>query len=69
MVFAMPGLAVKSSSSLLSSTPVPSSESWWDVPVSEVAQLDSTRQARKTYEAHKAEQRPLLTPVPEENTS
>jgi 3D-(3,5/4)-trihydroxycyclohexane-1,2-dione acylhydrolase (decyclizing) len=49
--------------------PVPSSESWWDVPVSEVAQLDSTRQARKTYEAHKAEQRPLLTPVAEENTS
>ena len=43
--------------------PVPSSESWWDVPVSEVAQLDSTQQARKTYEAHKAEQRPLLTPV------
>ncbi len=30
---------------------MPSSESWWDVPVSEVAQLDSTRQARKTYEA------------------
>ena len=48
--------------------PVPSSESWWDVPVSEVAQLDSTRQARKTYEAHKAEQRPLLTPVTEEPT-
>ena len=37
--------------------PVPSSESWWDVPVSEVAALDSTNQARKTYEAHKAEQR------------
>jgi len=43
--------------------PVPSSQSWWDVPVSEVAALDSTNQARKTYEAHKAEQRPLLTPV------
>jgi 3D-(3,5/4)-trihydroxycyclohexane-1,2-dione acylhydrolase (decyclizing) len=43
--------------------PVPSSESWWDVPVSEVAALDSTNQARKTYEAHKAVQRPLLTPV------
>jgi 3D-(3,5/4)-trihydroxycyclohexane-1,2-dione acylhydrolase (decyclizing) len=42
--------------------PVPSSESWWDVPVSEVAQLMSTNQARKTYEAHKAEQRPLLRP-------
>ncbi len=40
--------------------PVPSSESWWDVPVSEVAQLDSTQQARTTYEAHKATQRPLI---------
>jgi 3D-(3,5/4)-trihydroxycyclohexane-1,2-dione acylhydrolase (decyclizing) len=38
----------------------PSSESWWDVPVSEVAGLDSTVQARKTYEAHKAEQRLFL---------
>ncbi|MCU1663804.1 MAG: putative myo-inositol catabolism protein IolD [Pseudonocardia sp.] len=45
--------------------PVPSSESWWDVPVSEVARLDSTNQARKTYEAHKAEQRPLLRPAVE----
>ncbi|MDN5932691.1 MAG: 3D-(3,5/4)-trihydroxycyclohexane-1,2-dione acylhydrolase (decyclizing) [Pseudonocardia sp.] len=40
--------------------PVPSSESWWDVPVAEVAALDSTQQARKTYEAHKATQRPLI---------
>jgi 3D-(3,5/4)-trihydroxycyclohexane-1,2-dione acylhydrolase (decyclizing) len=46
--------------------PVPSSESWWDVPVSEVARLESTQQARKTYEAHKAEQRHLLAPVREE---
>jgi 3D-(3,5/4)-trihydroxycyclohexane-1,2-dione acylhydrolase (decyclizing) len=38
----------------------PSSESWWDVPVSEVADLDSTVQARKTYEAHKVEQRLFL---------
>ncbi|HWM00803.1 MAG TPA: thiamine pyrophosphate-dependent enzyme, partial [Actinophytocola sp.] len=45
--------------------PVPSSESWWDVPVSEVAALDSTNQARKTYEAHKAEQRHLLAPYTE----
>ena len=43
--------------------PVPSSESWWDVPVSEVAALDSTQQARKTYDAHKAEQRPLIAPT------
>ena len=40
--------------------PVPSSQSWWDVPVAEVATLHSTQQARKTYEAHKAAQRPLI---------
>jgi len=40
--------------------PAPSSESWWDVPVAEVSQLDSTRQARKSYEASKAGQRPYL---------
>ncbi|MGK5683287.1 3D-(3,5/4)-trihydroxycyclohexane-1,2-dione acylhydrolase (decyclizing) [Actinoplanes sp. URMC 104] len=40
--------------------PVPSSDSWWDVPVPEVAELDSTREARAVYEAHKASQRPLL---------
>jgi 3D-(3,5/4)-trihydroxycyclohexane-1,2-dione acylhydrolase (decyclizing) len=40
--------------------PVPSSESWWDVPVAQVAALDSTQQARKTYEEHKAAQRPLI---------
>ncbi|HEY7274074.1 MAG TPA: 3D-(3,5/4)-trihydroxycyclohexane-1,2-dione acylhydrolase (decyclizing) [Actinoplanes sp.] len=43
--------------------PIPSSNSWWDVPVSEVAQLDSTQQARKTYEGHKAHQRPYLRPA------
>jgi len=42
--------------------PVPSSGGWWDVPVSEVAELESTQQARKTYEASKANQRPYLTP-------
>jgi 3D-(3,5/4)-trihydroxycyclohexane-1,2-dione acylhydrolase (decyclizing) len=47
--------------------PVPSSESWWDVPVAEVSTLDSTQQARKTYEAHKPAQRPLLAPVSREN--
>jgi 3D-(3,5/4)-trihydroxycyclohexane-1,2-dione acylhydrolase (decyclizing) len=46
--------------------PVPSSESWWDVPVSEIAQLASTQQARKTYEASKAAQRPLITPSSQE---
>jgi 3D-(3,5/4)-trihydroxycyclohexane-1,2-dione acylhydrolase (decyclizing) len=40
--------------------PVPSSQSWWDVPVSEVAALDSTRAARKAYEEHKRDQQPLI---------
>jgi 3D-(3,5/4)-trihydroxycyclohexane-1,2-dione acylhydrolase (decyclizing) len=40
--------------------PAPSSESWWDVPVAEVAELDSTRLARKTYEDNKANQRLFL---------
>ena len=37
--------------------PVPSPESWWDVPVSEVAELESTQTARETYEAQKSGQR------------
>jgi 3D-(3,5/4)-trihydroxycyclohexane-1,2-dione acylhydrolase (decyclizing) len=37
--------------------PVPSSESWWDVPVAEVAALDSTVVARTFYEAAKRGQR------------
>jgi 3D-(3,5/4)-trihydroxycyclohexane-1,2-dione acylhydrolase (decyclizing) len=41
----------------------PSSESWWDVPVSEVSELDSTRAAREVYERHKTTQRPYLRPV------
>jgi 3D-(3,5/4)-trihydroxycyclohexane-1,2-dione acylhydrolase (decyclizing) len=45
--------------------PAPSSESWWDVPVAEVARLDSTRQARKNYEANKANQRGYLRPAME----
>jgi 3D-(3,5/4)-trihydroxycyclohexane-1,2-dione acylhydrolase (decyclizing) len=40
----------------------PDSESWWDVPVSETSELDSTRQARATYESHKATQRHFLDP-------
>ena len=40
--------------------PAPSSESWWDVPVSEVSELDSTRAAREVYERHKAGQRAYL---------
>jgi 3D-(3,5/4)-trihydroxycyclohexane-1,2-dione acylhydrolase (decyclizing) len=38
----------------------PDSESWWDVPVSATSTLDSTRQARKTYDEHKATQRLFL---------
>ena len=43
--------------------PVPSSESWWDVPVSQVSELDSTQAAFKAYEEHKARQRPYLAPA------
>jgi 3D-(3,5/4)-trihydroxycyclohexane-1,2-dione acylhydrolase (decyclizing) len=43
--------------------PVPSSESWWDVPVSQVSELDSTQNAYKTYEEHKSRQRPYLAPA------
>jgi 3D-(3,5/4)-trihydroxycyclohexane-1,2-dione acylhydrolase (decyclizing) len=40
--------------------PAPGSESWWDVPVAEVSNLDSTRNARRSYEARKARQRSFL---------
>ena len=40
--------------------PAPSSEAWWDVPVSEVAALESTRDARAVYEQHKQTQRMFL---------
>jgi len=38
----------------------PDSKSCWDVPVSEVSRLESTQQARKTYEEHKATQKLFL---------
>jgi 3D-(3,5/4)-trihydroxycyclohexane-1,2-dione acylhydrolase (decyclizing) len=41
-------------------SPVPSSESWWDVPVSEVSDLSSTRTAREAYDAAKRDQRLYL---------
>jgi 3D-(3,5/4)-trihydroxycyclohexane-1,2-dione acylhydrolase (decyclizing) len=41
-------------------SPVPSSESWWDVPVAEVSTLDSTRAARSAYDAAKRGQRQYL---------
>jgi 3D-(3,5/4)-trihydroxycyclohexane-1,2-dione acylhydrolase (decyclizing) len=40
--------------------PAPSSESWWDVPVAEVSQLESTQAARAAYEKAKRTQRPYL---------
>jgi 3D-(3,5/4)-trihydroxycyclohexane-1,2-dione acylhydrolase (decyclizing) len=47
--------------------PVPSSESWWDVPVSQVSELDSTRQAYRVYQERKATQRHYITPLNEED--
>jgi 3D-(3,5/4)-trihydroxycyclohexane-1,2-dione acylhydrolase (decyclizing) len=38
----------------------PDSESWWDVPVSETSTLESTQQARKTYDEYKATQKLFL---------
>jgi 3D-(3,5/4)-trihydroxycyclohexane-1,2-dione acylhydrolase (decyclizing) len=38
----------------------PSSESWWDVPVSQVSELETTQQAFATYTDHKSRQRTLL---------
>lgn len=38
----------------------PSSESWWDVPVTGVSELASTRDAYQIYQTHKSTQRPLL---------
>ncbi|WP_166356178.1 3D-(3,5/4)-trihydroxycyclohexane-1,2-dione acylhydrolase (decyclizing) [Phytoactinopolyspora limicola] len=38
----------------------PDSESWWDVPVAEEAELDATRAARTAYEQGKAAQRDYL---------
>jgi 3D-(3,5/4)-trihydroxycyclohexane-1,2-dione acylhydrolase (decyclizing) len=40
----------------------PSSDSWWDVPVSEVSTLESTQDARTVYERWKTVQRAHLTP-------
>ncbi|WP_116201531.1 3D-(3,5/4)-trihydroxycyclohexane-1,2-dione acylhydrolase (decyclizing) [Amycolatopsis circi] len=40
--------------------PNPPGSGWWDVPVSEVSDLDSTREARETYTAAKRRQRHYL---------
>jgi 3D-(3,5/4)-trihydroxycyclohexane-1,2-dione acylhydrolase (decyclizing) len=41
----------------------PDSASWWDVPVSAVSDLDSTRAASGEYLDHKATQRPFVAPT------
>jgi 3D-(3,5/4)-trihydroxycyclohexane-1,2-dione acylhydrolase (decyclizing) len=41
----------------------PDSESWWDVPVSEVSTIDSTTDAYRTYLEHKKTQRAFFTPT------
>ncbi|MET9268495.1 3D-(3,5/4)-trihydroxycyclohexane-1,2-dione acylhydrolase (decyclizing) [Kribbella sp. NPDC003557] len=41
----------------------PDSDSWWDVPVSEVSELQSTQAASATYEESKKAQRAYLAPV------
>ena len=41
----------------------PDSKAWWDVPVSQVAELDSTREAYVTYAEHRATQRDYLRPA------
>jgi 3D-(3,5/4)-trihydroxycyclohexane-1,2-dione acylhydrolase (decyclizing) len=40
--------------------PAPENGSWWDVPISEIATLDSTNAARATYVERKRLQRPLV---------
>ncbi|KRE42909.1 3D-(3,5/4)-trihydroxycyclohexane-1,2-dione acylhydrolase (decyclizing) [Knoellia sp. Soil729] len=40
----------------------PDSESWWDVPVAQVSELESTQDAFEDYATHKQGQRPLLAP-------
>jgi 3D-(3,5/4)-trihydroxycyclohexane-1,2-dione acylhydrolase (decyclizing) len=40
----------------------PSSQSWWDVPVSAVSELESTQAARRVYEQHKTTQKTFLRP-------
>jgi 3D-(3,5/4)-trihydroxycyclohexane-1,2-dione acylhydrolase (decyclizing) len=41
----------------------PDSQAWWDVPVSQVAALDTTREAYQRYESHLSGQRHFLSPT------
>jgi 3D-(3,5/4)-trihydroxycyclohexane-1,2-dione acylhydrolase (decyclizing) len=43
----------------------PDSPAWWDVPVAEVATLESTRRARTSYQTNKTRQRSHLRPATE----
>ncbi|WP_392424007.1 3D-(3,5/4)-trihydroxycyclohexane-1,2-dione acylhydrolase (decyclizing) [Barrientosiimonas humi] len=48
--------------------PAPDSDSWWDVPVSQVSDLDTTRAAYDDYAAARKAQRSLLRPHPTPTT-
>jgi 3D-(3,5/4)-trihydroxycyclohexane-1,2-dione acylhydrolase (decyclizing) len=50
------------------SIPAPDSQSWWDVPISEVSALDSTARARAVYTERKRAQRDYLRPTEESPT-
>jgi 3D-(3,5/4)-trihydroxycyclohexane-1,2-dione acylhydrolase (decyclizing) len=39
---------------------IPSYESWWDVPVAEVSELDTVREARKRYDQQKVKEKTFL---------
>ncbi|HEX2772022.1 MAG TPA: thiamine pyrophosphate-dependent enzyme, partial [Micromonosporaceae bacterium] len=45
----------------------PDSGSWWDVPVSQVSDLDTTQRAYETDAAQKVNQRPLVAPTERTN--
>jgi 3D-(3,5/4)-trihydroxycyclohexane-1,2-dione acylhydrolase (decyclizing) len=45
------------------SVPAPASESWWDVPVAEVAEHKATLEALKRYKSDRKVQRQYLRPV------
>jgi 3D-(3,5/4)-trihydroxycyclohexane-1,2-dione acylhydrolase (decyclizing) len=40
----------------------PDSQSWWDVPVSQTSELESTQEAYETYAEWKEIQRPYVKP-------
>ena len=40
---------------------LPSYETWWDVPICETSKLKGVQRARRDYEQHRQEKRPLLS--------